>query len=398
MKHSDYLNKIFFLCMVLAIGRFAFDMYLPSLLVITDEFKVDYNIIERTVSSYLLGITFCQLIFGPLADCWGRKRILLFGFVLFCLGTVVCLFSQSANMLIFGRLLCGAGLSVGPCLKRALLVDWFDNKHLIAKASGTVSSVTMFATMIAPVLGGLLQGYTGSWRLSFLLIGIWGALLLYYITIVFQETKVYSGKFNLRIIMKDYLSISMSQNFLLFTVISSFAFANTIVYFQIIPYIFAIDLQASAEKFSYAASLAGFSYIIGAYILDMLKITSNKRLIIISLYVLILSSLAAWVLFVFCENKVFMAIPLFFFFVALRWILPATLAEAMTTQKKSGTASSVMGFMQYIFSTVLSYSFSFVGGPATACIFFIEILLGSIVILFVIQKWNEEDDILAVAH
>jgi DHA1 family bicyclomycin/chloramphenicol resistance-like MFS transporter len=379
---NSYYKKIFFLCIVLAIGRFAFDMYIPSLGIIANEFKVEYGVIEQTMASFLLGITFSQLLFGPLADYWGRRYVLLLGFSIFIFGSLVCIFSNSADMLIIGRFLCGAGLSVGPCLKRALLVDWFaNNKKLLFKASGAVSSSLMFATMIAPYIGGVLQEYLGSWRLSFTLIAIWGALLALYIGLLFKDKYKVSSAFSAKVVIVDYTEILLNGNFIFYALACGFVFANMMVYFQLIPHIFTIDLLTSAKQIGYAASFAGLSYIIGGFILPFINTDCHHRLIIKSLVIMAVAGLLASIIFQVCDQKIWLIVPLFWFFVSVRWMMPAVMAEAMSSQQKSGTASAVLGFIQYLFSSILSFAFGFIGAELSPYVWFSQITLGSIGII-----------------
>jgi|GEM_PF-2632410 DHA1 family bicyclomycin/chloramphenicol resistance-like MFS transporter len=358
-------------------------MYIPSLGVIANEFGVEYGVIEQTMASFLLGITFTQLLFGPLADYWGRRYVLLLGFSIFIFGSLICIFSNGAEMLVIGRFLCGAGLSVGPCLKRALLVDWFaNNKKLLFKASGAVSSVLMFATMIAPYLGGILQDYSGAWQLSFILIAIWGALLVLYISLLFKDKYKVANNFSAKAVTVDYTQILLDGKFIFYALACGFVFANMMVYFQLIPHIFTIDLLTSTKHIGYAASFAGLSYIAGGFMLPFIRTDCHHRLIIKSLIIMALASLLAEIIFTVYYQKIWLTLPLFWFFVAVRWMMPAVMAEAMLNQQKSGTASAVLGFIQYLLSSILSFAFGFIGAELSPYVWFSQITVGSIIIIF----------------
>ena len=113
-----------------------------------------------------------QLFYGPCADRFGRKPVLLMGMTLGFLGSLVCVFSPNVNILILGRFIQGMGAGAGNVLFRVILRDTFSGKELSKVAAWTTTFYSL-APAIAPVIGGYIEVSFG-WRMDFILLSIYG--------------------------------------------------------------------------------------------------------------------------------------------------------------------------------------------------------------------------------
>ena len=89
-----------FLGALTAVGPLSTDMYLPSLPAIALAFAADTGATQLTLSVHLIGFAGSQLFYGPLADRYGRRPVLLCGFTLYIAGCSVSLFVGSIEELI----------------------------------------------------------------------------------------------------------------------------------------------------------------------------------------------------------------------------------------------------------------------------------------------------------
>jgi multidrug resistance protein len=125
-----------------------------------------FEIYPWVISAYLLASTVSTPIYGKLADLYGRKRILLFGLVLFSLGSILSGTSQSMGQLIAMRTLQGLGAgAVGPIVL-TMLGDLF-TLHERARVQGLFSAVWGLSSVAGPIIGGYLTDNVG-WRWVFL--------------------------------------------------------------------------------------------------------------------------------------------------------------------------------------------------------------------------------------
>ena len=71
------------------------DMYLPALPQIAREFGVSAGSVQMTLNADILGFALGQLIYGPLADSFGRKPVIAVGTLIFAVAAAACALSQS---------------------------------------------------------------------------------------------------------------------------------------------------------------------------------------------------------------------------------------------------------------------------------------------------------------
>ena len=125
-----------------------------------------FEIYPWVISAYLLAATISTPIYGKLADLYGRKRILLFGLVVFSLGSILSGTAQSMGQLIAMRTLQGLGAgAVGPIVL-TMLGDLF-TLHERARVQGLFSAVWGLSSIAGPIVGGYLTDNVG-WRWVFL--------------------------------------------------------------------------------------------------------------------------------------------------------------------------------------------------------------------------------------
>ena len=126
----------------------------PAMPTIIAQLK-GFEIYPWVISAYLLAATVSTPIYGKLADLYGRKRVLLFGLVLFSLGSILSGTAQSMGQLIAMRTLQGLGAgAVGPIVL-TLLGDLF-TLHERAKVQGLFSAVWGLSSVAGPIIGGYL--------------------------------------------------------------------------------------------------------------------------------------------------------------------------------------------------------------------------------------------------
>ncbi|MBU2877474.1 multidrug effflux MFS transporter [Aliiglaciecola lipolytica] len=124
------------------------------------------------ISIFFLGMAFGQLYYGPYSDTKGRRAAILSGLIVFALGTVICLFSQSMEMLLLGRVIQAFGVSGPRIASIALIRDQFEGEAM-ARVMSFIMMVFILVPMIAPAFGKAILIFA-SWReifISFLIIG-----------------------------------------------------------------------------------------------------------------------------------------------------------------------------------------------------------------------------------
>lgn len=124
-----------------------------------------FQLYSWVFSAYLLMNAVTVLIYGKLSDLFGRKPIFTFGIVVFLIGSILCGFASSMEMLIVYRLIQGFGAGAVMPIATTIVGDIY-TKEERAKIQGYLSSVWGISAIMGPAIGGLLVEFV-SWRYVF---------------------------------------------------------------------------------------------------------------------------------------------------------------------------------------------------------------------------------------
>ncbi|MFW9265783.1 multidrug effflux MFS transporter [Pseudomonas sp. NR3] len=161
-----------------AIGMLSTNIILPAFPVIGDDLGVTARELGLTLSSYFVTFALGQLVVGPLADRYGRQKLVVGGLSVFIVGTVIGGLATTLEVLIAGRVVQALGVCAASVLSRAIARDLFEGETL-ARAL----SLTMVATAAAPgfsPLAGSVLSVTLGWRAIFILVGLAAVVLAFF--------------------------------------------------------------------------------------------------------------------------------------------------------------------------------------------------------------------------
>lgn len=122
-----------------------------------------FNLASYVFSIFLLTSAIANTVFGKLADIYGKKKLLQSSIVIFLLGSLMCGLSKNMLFLIISRAIQGLGSGAIATLTMAVIGDVF-NVEERAMISGYNSTVWSIASLLAPLLGGIiLLKFTWHW-------------------------------------------------------------------------------------------------------------------------------------------------------------------------------------------------------------------------------------------
>ncbi|KAB0728113.1 multidrug effflux MFS transporter, partial [Pseudomonas aeruginosa] len=148
-----------------AFGPLAIDFYLPSFPTLAKAFATDVEHVQLSLAAYFAGLSIGQLLYGPVADRYGRRLPLLVGVSIFTLASAACALAPSLEWLIAARFVQALGGCAGMVISRAVVRDLCDPIGA-AKAFSQLMLVMGLAPILAPVAGGLLLDWQG-WQSIF---------------------------------------------------------------------------------------------------------------------------------------------------------------------------------------------------------------------------------------
>ena len=343
---------ILLLALLTALGPLSIDMYLPALPQMAHDFGVSTQMIANTLPAYFLGLAVGQLIYGPVSDRIGRKPPLYFGLSLYVIASIACVFASHEWMLIVSRIFQALGGCVGVVIARAAIRDRLDIQTS-AQAFSSMMIVMSIAPIVAPMLGGLILTFF-HWQMIFVCLAVIGVICWLCIHFFFTESLTVERRLKLSVyqVTTLYAAILKDDSFRVPMMAGCLTGAALFCYISSASAVFMGQYGLSQQQFSYAfAMIAG-----GIILMSSLNKHLNTRLGVLQRlrlggaiqYVGTLIILTAGLM-----THAPLALLMFGLFLAVSGIgftSPNAMALAMSKQAaRAGTASAIMGSMQFSF-------------------------------------------------
>ena len=174
--HAGGLLSLAILSALMAFASISTDMYLPAMPALAAAFHTDPGRVQLTLSSYLVGFSLGQLLWGPVGDRYGRWNPIAIGVVLFVIGSAGCALSGTVWQMTGWRVVQALGASAGPVLARAIVRDLYARERS-AQMLSTLMLVMGVAPLLGPILGGQILA-VWSWQAIFWTLVGFGLLVL----------------------------------------------------------------------------------------------------------------------------------------------------------------------------------------------------------------------------
>jgi DHA1 family 2-module integral membrane pump EmrD-like MFS transporter len=251
---------LIFICLLASAGQFAIDIYVPALPAMARFFATSPQAIQSSVSGYMAAYALGQLIFGPVADAHGRKRVLAFGLVLYTIGCLLSLAAPNLETFVLARCLQGFGISATNLLAKAIITDSFRGQTLM-HAFTYMATAWGLAPIVAPVIGAHLQTWFG-WQacLVFLLVYslvMWGLLWRY------RETLPQPVRLQPRVLMTNAGKVLSSPVFQSCFLAQGLCYSIILVFNIVGPFMVQNTLHKPPTYFGYLALAIGMMYFLG---------------------------------------------------------------------------------------------------------------------------------------
>ena len=213
-----------------ALPPLSIDFYLSTLSVIGKSLGSSPAVAGYTISVFLVSISLSQLVFGPLADRFGRRPVGMFGCTLFALAAIGCALAHSMAFLLFCRLLQGVGAGAVTVLAFAIVRDLFSGSAANVRYS-YVNATMAFVPAIAPVIGSLLFKIAG-WRLIFAACAVVGAALAAAFFFLIDESlpREKRTEFSPVALVRNYFRVMSHRSAFGYILLSALAFGAMLSY------------------------------------------------------------------------------------------------------------------------------------------------------------------------
>lgn len=168
-KPLSYAEFVTLLAFMVSIVAMATDLMLPALQEMGHDLGVsDPNDAQLVVTSLFVGFAVGQFLAGPLSDRYGRRPIIVGGYVVFVVGCVLSLIAQDLDVMLIGRVLQGVGAAAPRVVSISLIRDGYEGRAM-AKVMSVIMSVFILVPALAPTIGQGVMMF-GGWPSTFVLL------------------------------------------------------------------------------------------------------------------------------------------------------------------------------------------------------------------------------------
>lgn len=338
-------------------------LFTPALPEVTQFFSITHRGAQQTITWFLIGYTFGQLIYGPIANRFGRKYALYAGIGLQILSSLLCVISGIIHqyfLLVLGRFLLALGSGVGLKMTFTLINECYDPKTAAQKIS-----YLLLAFAITPglgvALGGILTAHFG-WISCFYAGALYGfILLLFVIKLPETQKSLDYDAFKINHLFNHYwLQFKNTQLIaggLLMGSVTCFIYS----FAAIASFVAMKYFDMNSTEYGFANLLPSIGLLFGSLTsARLVKIYSLKMIMAMGIVISVLGNVFMLVLISLHVGAIYsIFIPTIMIYFGLCFILANASTIAMSHADDKAHASSVMNFINMGFATCVVLGIGF---------------------------------------
>lgn len=349
MKNKERFFTIFTLGLLSAMGAFSIDMYLPGFPDIARDLHTTVAHITLSITSFFIGISVGQLIYGPLLDKFGRKKPLYIGLMVYLVTSLACAFAPTANALITLRFFQALGSCAGLVASRAFVRDIFPvNEN--AKIFSLLMLVLALSPIVAPTLGGYVTASFG-WQSIFYILATIAGLTLLLVFFKLRDGRKPDLTLSLlpRPIIHGFLQVAKVPQFYTYAFAGAIASSGLYAYIAGSPFVFMEMYHVSEKQYGWIFAIIAMGLISASQVNTLLlKKYTSEQIIKVTLFCQCLAGISLVLGTAFHILGLYSTIFLMWVFLSTQgFAFPNSSALSLAPfTKNAGTASALMGAIQ----------------------------------------------------
>lgn len=332
-----------------ALAPFAIDAYLPAIPALAESIGASVHHTELSISVFLFGFAFGQLIFGPLSDRLGRRPVLFAGICVFLLASLAITQVESLETLWAWRFIQALGGGASVVNSAAIVRDCFSGREA-AKVLSTMVMILLLAPLVAPALGSMLL-YLADWWLIFAFLAVYAAFLLWLLSRYLPETHGRDPDApSFRQVLGNYLTVMRHREAMGYICAVAMSFAGMFAFITGSPFLYMeyFDLSPAAYPFVFGANIIVMA---GSNRLNirLLRSRTPQRNLLLGLGIQLTAGLALAGLFALGLESLYTVVPLIVIFVGMQGLISPNAMSSMLDHfpRMSATATAFMGSVQF---------------------------------------------------
>ncbi|MBP2301061.1 multidrug effflux MFS transporter [Azospirillum picis] len=348
-------------------GTLAMHIFVPALPVAAADLGAGIASMQLTVSLYVLGLAFGQLVYGPLADRFGRRPVLMAALVLYTAAGLAAALAPGVHALIAARLFQALGGCAGLVLGRAIVRD-VSPPHDAARRLALMNLMVTVGPGLAPIAGGLLAGSLG-WRSIFVALCGLGLVNFLCTWRLLPETGGGAGRMDLPALGRNYRSLLLSPAFLGYAVGGGFATTSLYAFIAAAPFIVVEQEHRPPQEIGFHLAVLFLGIWLGSMLASRLVSRAPiGRVMILSNLLSLVAALALLAVALSGQlTPVLTVLPMFVFALGMGTAAPMALTRALGVNARViGSASGLYGCTQMAVGALCTAAVGIGGNPALA--------------------------------
>ena len=354
-------SVIIILSLLTALEPLSIDLYLPGFIEIGNAFKAPVSDVQLSLSTFLAGFAIGQLLWGPLADKYGRKKPLLVSLVIFAAASIGCLYVPSIEWLWGMRFIQAIGGCAGVVIARAVVTDYFDKNNTL-KIFAILALIAGIAPIVAPSIGNavlrLLQ-----WEGLFEVLAVLGVLAFLLVLFFLPETQTQNVTSRTENTFKVYFSLLHNKRFAIYSLVAGIVNGALMIYVANGPFLIIEKGGFSSDAFSLIFSVNALGLMAASFLTTVLqKRMATNNLVKCAIFMMAVVSVVLLTAMYIQVSMPIILFILFFYIFPIGILFPTTTELALmpfAETNKSGSASALFGSIQlgiaFICTVVANY-------------------------------------------
>lgn len=349
MSRQKYVTLILILGFLTTLGPFSIDMYLPGFTAIADDLHTTVSKVSLSLSSYFIGISAGQLLYGPLLDRFGRKRPLYIGLVVYLIASLGCAVTKDIDMFIGLRFVQAVGSCAATVASMAMVRDLFPVEDS-PKVFSLLLLVLGLSPMLAPTIGGYVITAWG-WHSIFIILALMGLSVLLASRFGLPHTRKPDHTISLKPkpILKGFAKVLTHPQFYTYALSGGVAFAGLFTYVAGSPFLFMDIFKVSGETYGWIFAFMSVSFIgTSQFNSLLLRRYKSEQLVFIGLILQMIISLVFLIAAINDSLNLYSTIAMLFLYLGCLGLTnPNTAGLSLAPfSNNAGSASALLGALQ----------------------------------------------------
>ena len=276
---KDRFRIILILGILTAYVPFSIDSYLPAMPNIAEFFGTTSARMTFSLSTFFIGFSVGQIIYGPLLDRFGRKSPLYFGVLISIFASLACISAWNVTSFIIFRFFQALGASVASVSALAMVRDFFSPEES-SKIFSLLVLVIGTSPLLAPYLGShIIILLSWQWIFGFLILMAIFIILLTRFTLPVGYIPEKDASIKVKAVTANYRDIITNPQFLTYAVGGAFSFSSLFIYVAGSPIIFMENYHITPKIFGYIFAGLSVGFIGGSQLnILVLKYFSSQKI------------------------------------------------------------------------------------------------------------------------